>query len=201
MPAREINWSEIHTRLAATAVTLSGDATDDGESVRRVLAARARVAARPQGTTCEARRIEVLAFALAGERYAVETRHVVEVRALTDLTPLPCTPPWLAGVLNLRGQVLAVIDLRRFFELPDCGLTELNRVVVLRGCATQFGLLADSIEGNQMVDVAGLQDGLATLTGVRAQFLKGITGQMLAVLDGDRLLAAADLKINAQVAR
>ena len=114
---------------------------------------------------------------------------------------MPCTPTFVAGVMNLRGRIMAIIDLRKFFDLPAKGLTELNRVIVLKGGDNEFGLLADSIEGVRSVTASDLQEGLPTLTGIRERFLKGITGQMLAVLDGGRLLTDASLKVNEQVTK
>lgn len=114
---------------------------------------------------------------------------------------MPCTPPFVAGVMNLRGQILAIVDLRRFFELPAQGLTELNRVIVLCDSDNELGLLADSIDGVRPLTASDLQEGLPTLTGIRERFLKGITGRMLAVLDGRRLLEDAGLKVNEQVHR
>jgi purine-binding chemotaxis protein CheW len=103
--------------------------------------------------------------------------------------------------MNRRGQILAIVDLRKFFGLPARGLTELNRVIVLKGSDSELGLLADSIDGVRSVKVLDLQEGLPTLTGIRERFLKGVTGQMLAVLNGGRLLVDASLKINEQVNR
>ena len=201
MQARTIVWEEIHHRLAVSAAAISGGLVHGPEEARRILEARARAAARPPIKPDDAERLEVLAFSLAGETYGVETSHVREVCQLRDLTGVPCTPPFVAGVMNLRGQILAILDLRKFFELPAQGLTELNRVIVLRDSDNELGLLADSIDGVRPLTASDLQEGLATLTGVRERFLKGITGRMLAVLDGRRLLADASLKVDEQVAR
>lgn len=201
MAARPIDWEEIHRRLAVAAAAISSGLERSPEETRRILEARARAAARPPDRPDDVERLEVLAFSLAGETYGVETCHVHEVCQLRDLTAVPCTPPFVAGVMNLRGQILAIIDLRRFFELPARGLTELNRVIVLSGAEGEFGLLADSIDGVRSVTASDLQDGLPTLNGIRERFLKGITGQMLAVLDGDRLLADAGLKVDDRAAR
>jgi purine-binding chemotaxis protein CheW len=198
--ARTIDWDAIHRRLAATTATVSGGRDHGPEEVRRILEARARAAARVPAGPDAAEMLEVLAFSLAGETYGVETRHVREVCELKDLTAVPCTPTFIAGVMNLRGRILATIDLRRFFDLPARGLTELNRVIVLGGSGGELGLLADSIDGIRSVRAADLQEDLATLTGIRERFLKGIAGQMLAVLDGDRLLADPGLKVDEQVA-
>lgn len=201
MPAPTIDWDAIHRRLAVAAAAVSGELRHGAEEARRILEARARAAARPPAKPDDAERIEVLTFSLAGETYGVETCHVREVCQLKDLTEVPCTPAFVAGVINLRGQILAIVDLRKFFELPVRGLTELNRVIVLRSGDNELGLLADSIDGVRLVPVSALQEGLPTLTGIRETFLKGVTSRMLAVLDGGRLLADAGLKVNEQVAR
>ncbi len=146
-------------------------------------------------------RLEILAFTLAGETYGIETRHVREVCALKDLTPVPCTPPFVAGVMNLRGRILAIIDLRKFFELPARGLTEFDRVIILASGDTELGLLANSIEGLRSLKVADLQQGLPALTGMHERFFKGVTGEMLTVLDGARLLVDTDLKVNEQTVK
>jgi len=201
MQARTIDWEAIHRRLAVASAAISGGLDHGPEETRRILEVRARAAARPPVEPDDAERLEVLAFSLAGETYGVETCHVHEVCQLQDLTAVPCTPPFVAGVINLRGRIIAIIDLRTFFELPAKGLTELNRVIVLRGGSNELGLLADSIDGVCPVTASDLQEGLPTLTGIRQRFLKGITGRMLAVLDGDRLLSDAGLKVNEQVVK
>jgi purine-binding chemotaxis protein CheW len=201
MHARTFDWESIHRRLALTAEAISAGADRDPEQVRRILQARARAAARPAVTQNDAVRLEVLEFSLARENYCIETRYVLEVCQLKDLTAVPCTPDFVAGVMNLRGRIVAIVDLRRFFDLPDRGLTELNRVIVLAGDDSELGLLADSIHGVRSVAETDLQEGLPTLTGIRDRLLKGVTEQMLAVLDGGRLLAEAGLKVNEQVTR
>ncbi|CAK0740019.1 purine-binding chemotaxis protein CheW [Gammaproteobacteria bacterium] len=193
---KEIDWESIRRRLATVAAGISGHLEQSPDEVRRILEARARKAAQTPTKPDETQHLEILGFSLAGETYAVETRHVREVCRLKDLTPLPGTPPFLAGIMNLRGQILGIIDLRKVFEFPDRGLTELNRVIVLRGGGNELGLLADTIEGVRLLAASALQDCLPTLTGVREKFLKGVTGQMLVVLDGGRLLEDPSLKVN-----
>jgi len=201
MEATAIDWGAIRRRLAIATAAIAEGLEHSPEQTRRILEARAKEVAKPPARPDDRERLEVLAFSLAGETYGVETCHVREVRQLKDLTAVPCTPPFVAGVINLRGRILAIVDLRRFFELPARGLTELNRIIVLAGNDNELGLLADSVDGVRSVLLADLQEGLPTLTGVRERFLKGVTGQMLAMLDGGRLLADEGLKVNEQVAR
>lgn len=165
-----------------------------------ILRARARALARASDADqVEAEGLEVVEFGLAHERYAVEAVHVREVHPLHDLAPLPCTPPFVRGLVNIRGQLLAVIDLKRFFELPEPGITDLHSVLLIDAGGMQFGLLADFIVGTRTVPPAGLQAALPTLTEIRADYLKGITPERLVILDAARLAADPRILVHEEV--
>jgi len=154
----------------------------------QVLRARAQVLARPREQALAAETLlEVLEFRLARERYAVEVRHVREVYPLKDLTPLPGTPPFVLGIVNVRGRILPVFDLKKFFDLPEQGLTDLHRIIIVRGHDLELGLLADVIVGVRSIPVECLQPSLPTLTGIRSDYLKGVTAEHLVVLDLARI--------------
>src|SRR5687768_2140813 len=87
---------------------------------KQILRARAQALARPaRHVPLAEASLEVLEFRLAQERYALETRYVREVYPLKDLTRLPCTPPFVLGIVNVRGRITPVIDIKKFFDLPD----------------------------------------------------------------------------------
>jgi len=169
-------------------------------SARQILRARAQALARPPEQAPAADTLlEVLEFRLAQERYAVETRHVREVVPLKDLTPLPCTPPFVPGIVNVRGRITPVIDIKKFFDLPDHGLTDLHRIILVRGNGLEVGLLADVIVGVRTIPMDSLQPSLPTLTGIRADYLKGVTAERLVVLDLDRVLADPKIIVHEEV--
>lgn len=157
---------------------------------REILKLRARELARePAGETPAADALEVVEFELSGERYAFELSQVREVCALRELTPVPCTPDFLAGIVNLRGEILAVIDLRKFFGLPSTGITQLNQIIIIEDGRTRVGILVDSVERSRTILAGSLQPALPTHTEVRADYLRGITGDRLAVLDAAKILS------------
>jgi purine-binding chemotaxis protein CheW len=156
---------------------------------QRILRARARELARPPAAAPTEAMLEVLEFRLADEHYAVETRYVQEAYPLHDLTPLPGTPPFVLGIVNVRGRILPVLDLKKFFELPERGITDLHRIILVRNGDMELGLLADVVVGVRSVAQSSLQTSLPTLTGIRADYLRGITEQRLAVLDLAHILA------------
>ncbi len=122
-----------------------------------------------------------------------------EVYPLRELTPLPCTPPFIRGIVNVRGRILPVLDLKKFFDLPEQGLTDLHRVILIRGQGMEIGLLADIALGVRTIAASALQASLPTLTGIRAEYLKGITEEPLIVLDADRLLADPHILVHEDV--
>jgi purine-binding chemotaxis protein CheW len=173
---------------------------DETEDPTQILRARARALARvPERAPVAGAVLELLEFSLAQERYAVENRYVREVCPLKELTPLPCTPPFLLGVVNVRGRILPVLDLKKFFDLPEKGLTDLHRIILIRGDDLELGLLADAIVGVRSIPADSLQPSLPTLTGIREDYLKGITAGRLVVLDLARILADPKIVVHEEV--
>ena len=174
--------------------------SDAPSAAAQILHSRAQALARPPERAPLAETfLEVLEFRLAQERYAVETRYVHEVRPLKDLTPLPCTPPFVLGIVNVRGHILPVLDLKTFFDLPQNGLTDLHCIILVRERDLEFGLLADVIVGVRSIPVESLQASLPTLTGIRSDYLKGVTAERLVVLDLARLLADPRILVHEDV--
>lgn len=182
-----IDWDAVRRRLADAERVLAQQAAPSPGERQAILRARAlALAAEAKAATGES--CEVLDFVLAQERYAIETTWVREVVPLRELAALPGVPPFVLGIMPLRGEIVSVLDLKKFFELPDRGLSDLNKAIVLTDGAMQFAILADLVAGVRRLPLAELQPPLATLTDIRSQYLLGITGRRDVVLDGRRLL-------------
>lgn len=198
-PAR-IDWEAIKQRLEAASAALEMVVQPDPEHTRQVLRERANRLAREAATPETAgEHIEVVEFVLAQEHYAIETCHVRDVYPLEQLTPVPCTPPFVLGIVNLRGEFLSIIDIKKFFDLPDKGLTDLNKVIVLDGEAMRFGILADLIVGVRRIATADIQASLPTLTGIRMEYLRGVTPGRTIILDGEKILTDENIVVQEQV--
>jgi len=195
-----IDWSAVHRRLEAVRTALEHGAAPTSQEQKSVLRARALALARePQRDEAAREALEVVEFLLAYETYGIESSYVREVYPLKAFTPLPCIPPFVLGIINIRGQVLSVIDLRKFFELPARGLTDLNKVIVVHDERMAFGILADAILGVRSIPLGGLQPSLPTLTGIREAYLKGVTSERVVILDAGRLLGDRQLIVLEEV--
>ncbi|MEK7437339.1 MAG: chemotaxis protein CheW [Pseudomonadota bacterium] len=195
-----IDWAEVRARLDAAQAAGEQAWTPGADETGRILRERAHaLAAEPGEMQTLAQSIEVVEFLLAHERYAVESAYVREVYPLENLTPLPCTPAFVLGIVNLRGEIVSVIDLRKFFDLAQTGLPDLNKVIVLESGNMVFGMLADAILGVRRIALAEIQPALPTLTGIREKYLKGITPERTVVLDAEKLLTDEGIVVQEHV--
>ena len=122
---------------------------------------------------------KVAVFSLSDELYGMEVADIKEVFHLENLTPLPGTPLFLKGVVNVRGKIIPVIDLKSFFQLPDTGISDLNKVIMIENNSYGLGLLTDSIKGVEEIDFNTLEPPLPVLTDIRANYTKGLVNGII----------------------
>ena len=93
------------------------------------------------------KRVEYLAFVLAGETYAVPIAHVAEILRPLPITEVPRAPATVLGVIGVRGKLLTVMDLRRRFRLPESPVDRRSRILIADlGRSEQIGLLVDEVQ-------------------------------------------------------
>jgi len=166
---------------------------------KKLLRERAHLLAREPAAEESDERLEVVVFLLGRERYGIETSLIREVLTLREPTPLPCTPSFVLGIMNLRGEIISVLDLRKIFGFGELEPAELNKVIVLRGAALEFGILADEVIGVRTIPAKGVHPSPTTLTGMRADYLKGVVGGRLVLLDAGKMLADRRLVVHQEV--
>jgi purine-binding chemotaxis protein CheW len=155
-----------------------------------ILRMRARELAKEQEEKIdEQKSMEIIRFRMASETYGVESAFVREVYPLRDFTPLPGAPPFVLGILNVRGQILSVIDLKKFFNLPEKGLGDLNKVIILRDGRMEFGILSDVILGVSRVGLNAIRALPMTVSEIGTEFMRGITTDGVIILDAGKILA------------
>lgn len=176
-----------------------GDELQSDEK-QRILRERARKLARkPEAEEGLEAFLEVIEFVLADERYAIEVEFVREVCLLKDLTPVPCTPSFILGIINVRGQVISVMDVREFFDLPKREVTDSCRVLILKNRVMELGILADSVAGERKIPLDGIQSDMPALAGIREHYIKGVAGDRLVVINAERLLSDDKIVVHQEV--
>jgi purine-binding chemotaxis protein CheW len=165
-----------------------GEGTDAGQ-VRAVLYERAAkmLPAKP-GTTL-AEMTEVLRFQLTYRQYAIDMNYVREVILTGEITPVPGTPDFISGICAVRGQIISLVDLRALLQIPEKGLTDLNRVIVITDGKITFGILADTISGVKTIALDQVQPPRPDDMPGSNRYLKGVLGRDLFVLDAKAILS------------
>jgi len=166
-----------------------------------ILKARAvRLAKETTSEKNKLKELDIVEFKIAGETYGIELKQIRTIHPLKNLTYIPGAPDFISGIINLRGEIISVVDLKKFFDLPDQELTPLCQVIILSSDNMEFGILADEILGVIQIPETGIQPSLPTLTGIRAAYLKGVTGNGMVILDGDELLSDEKMHIHMETA-
>lgn len=194
---RSIDWEAVKSRLARAAEAVVAEEQPSAERTRQILAARAeRLAQVPERTPDACEILELLTFQLGHDAFAIETRYVQEVQRPREITLVPGVPPFLVGVTNLRGEVLAVMDIRLFWgsrAQPDQAPAN---VIVLGLERPEFGIVADAVDE---VATWRMENILAAPPSVSAEgrrYLKGVTAEAMLVMDGAVLLQDSTLYVD-----
>lgn len=164
--------------------------TSHKQNAAHILSARAKLLAIPvQEDAPDEDGIEVLEFLLSGERYAVPMEYVKEVALLREITTLPGTPPFILGIISLRGSIISIVDLRHILGLPSRGLTDYNRIIVMQGEYMSFGVLADAIIMTRTITTGAINRPPPTVSGVGASYLTGVLPGPLMIIDARAMLS------------
>ena len=139
---------------------------------------------------------QYLSFALGAEEYGLEILRVQEIKGYLGITPIPNSPPHVRGVMNLRGTVIPVVDLRRKFGMEPQEYTRFTVIIVVTTAARTIGLVVDAV--SDVLDVRADQVRPAPELGaqVDTRFIAGMVSngdQLVVLLDVDRLLASDGL--------
>ncbi len=193
---KPVDWPHVRSRLEAAIRLTKQDLEASADEKQKILRARARALSKEKEIITQDTEVQVLEFILAYERYGMDLSSVREVYPLKDLTPLPSAPDFVLGVIHIRGQILSLLNLKKFFGLPEKGLTDFNKVIIIENETLELGILADGIEGIRTVSSREMQANLPLLTGNRQDYLRGVTQDRLILLDAQKILSDEKIKVS-----
>ncbi|MBK6999225.1 MAG: purine-binding chemotaxis protein CheW [Rhodoferax sp.] len=173
---------------------------NDSANHQRILHERALALAKENTSLAtEEAYLEVTSFHLGREQYAFESRMIREIVRLREYTPLPCVPPFIAGILNLRGWIISLLDLRQVFGLPGASITESTQVIVLSDNDMEFGVLIDAIDGVSHIPLSCIQQHAPMLDHQHHKYVRGVTTERMIILDAQQLLHDPLLRVQEEV--
>jgi len=178
----------------------------DPEALTRIWAERAYALAETPPAEVVGDTLDVLVFLLGTERYGLNVECVREIYPLEQLTRVPRTPDFVAGVFSARGRILSVVDLRAFLGLAKVGLSDHTKIIVV-SCAgvasevdrMEVGFLADEVADVVTIFKTDIEPPLATHAGAHTEYIQGITADSLVVFDLNALLADKRLIVHEDI--
>ncbi len=131
--------------------------------------------------------IQVVSFQLGNEEYGVDISQVQEIIRMVEITHVPRAPRFMEGVINLRGQLIPIIDLRTRFGMPRINATKSTRIIVTEIGSKRVGIVVDSVSEVLNIPIENVEEAPEMIAGVGTEYIQGV-GKM-----NDRLIIMLDL--------
>jgi len=139
--------------------------------------------------------LQLVTFRLGNEEFSLDILKVQEIIRHMDLTRVPKTPEFVDGVINLRGRVIPVLDLRKRFGLPKDENTNETRIIVVDVDNRTVGLKVDAVSEVLRLPADTVEPPPAIVTGVESEYIKGVgklDGRLLILLDVAKILTCTE---------
>lgn len=136
--------------------------------------------------------LQYVTFRLEDETYGMDVMQIQEVLRYNEIAPVPGAPDYVLGIINLRGNVVTVIDTRRRFGLPDAEVTDATRIVVMESSQQVMGVLVDSVAEVVYLKAGEIETAPNVGNEESAKFIQGVcnkNGELIILVDFDKMLA------------
>lgn len=211
---QNIDWQTIYTRLGEASARLAHVDELSTEELEQTWAKRAEQVARDITDQERGEQIEVVVTQIGREFYGVEVQYVYDIRPLLTITRVPRVPAWAAGVVNLRGRIMSVLNLAAYLGLDEGEESPDRRLVVVETPNMELAMLVDSVLAIESIPISQVQEAVGAVRGIRAEYVRGLVvrdeekdhakgtaeSEMLVILDLPILLADPALIIREEVA-
>jgi purine-binding chemotaxis protein CheW len=138
--------------------------------------------------------LQLVTFTLNDEEYAVDILSVQEINRITEITQVPNSPDYVDGVINLRGKVIPVINMRQKFGLSDKASDDTSRVIIMDIQGVTNGLLVDSVSEVLRISSNIVEPPPALSSATHSKFIKGIAkmeNRLIVLIDINKLMGGA----------
>lgn len=139
--------------------------------------------------------VQLVVFRLGQEEYGVSIMQVQEIKKVTEITRVPYTQPYIKGVINLRGSVLPVMDLRLRLSLPQTDYTEDTRIMIAKVNDTPIGMIVDAVSEVMTLSQNQIEPPQSIVSGIAAQYLSGVGKQdnrLIIMLNLDEIISGRE---------
>ncbi|PFG07810.1 MULTISPECIES: chemotaxis protein CheW [unclassified Marinobacter] len=144
-----------------------------------------------QNQTKDDQVLQYVTFRLDDETYGINVMQIQEVLRYSEIAPVPGSPDYVLGIINLRGNVVTVIDTRRRFGLNDADITDSSRIVVMESADQVMGILVDSVAEVVYLKSSEIETAPNVGSEESARFIQGVcnkNGELIILVEFDKML-------------
>jgi purine-binding chemotaxis protein CheW len=142
---------------------------------------------------------QLILFTLGKGSYGIPIENVFEIKKMEDITVVPKAPKFIEGVINLRGNIIPVVDLRRRFSMEKVDMSKKTKIIIVEIGKRQFGLIVDSVAEVLTISSDQIDNTLPSVSGLKSEFIEGIgkfENKLIIILDISKILQSdEDIKI------
>lgn len=139
--------------------------------------------------------VQLVTFRLGPEEFGLDVFAVHEILRYSEPTPVPRAPAFVEGVIEVRGTLVPVVDMRRRFELSQAPVNDETRIMVVEHGGERLGLVVDAVTEVLRVPETSLSEPPAYIRGLAAEFVRGIAraeGRLVVLIDIERILSSQE---------
>jgi purine-binding chemotaxis protein CheW len=141
---------------------------------------------------------QLVVFQLSNEFYGVDIGDVNTIIRMQEVTQVPQTPSFVEGVINLRGSIIPVIDLRKRFALEVGAITKSSRIVVVEATGQMIGMIVDAVAETLRIHTDSIEPPSPVIAGIDVEYLRGIgkiDDRLLILLNLDKVLTGQETDV------
>ena len=200
------DWDAIRQRVTHASLAMEESIEISPEELEEIWARRAAELAQVPVDDDEGEQIRLILVRLGRETYGIDAQYVYNVKPAELITYVPRVPNWVAGVVNFRGRIFSVVDLRQFFGLPFADIQgkeeseaggNASFLVMVETPDMEIALLVDGVLTVESVPTSRIQDTSGTVRGLRPEYVRGVVTRMSDDADdgaNDSMLVVLDLQ-------
>lgn len=193
------DWDAIrHKMEKASAAFVKGDTISEEEN-NKILKKRTAETAKVKVEELDTGEyLNVIEFELGSEHYAIETIYLKEVHRGDTIYKIPNTPDFIHGVINFRGKIITIVDLKSFFQLDSSNDEKTTSKIIVEINNVLLGFTVDRIIGIREIPSGNIQKTKLSLQKIKESFIKGINNETLIVLDIENIVNDKDIQVGGE---
>ncbi len=208
----QVDWESVRQKMTGSSASPAWTEDVSRDLLEQTWARRAAQVAQVIEDGESGEQIDIAVIRLGREVYGLDTNYIFDIRVMGSVTRVPRVPDWMAGVTNLRGRIISVLDLQRFLGLPpaeDDSAAEpaTPYLVVVETPAMELAILVNEVQAIKALPISQIQESSSAVRGIPADYMRGIVisaqgeedAAPLLVLDLPNLLADKRLIVHEDI--